>query len=108
MTEATGNAGEITGTGITIVAATVTHHVHHVAADRKRDVLTHILTQADAGQADRAEHLAAAGLQIGGDAENGRGQQVHLIINDQAPVFLVEQGNELRDAGRALPPADAN
>jgi ATP-dependent RNA helicase RhlE len=28
-----------------IVAATVTHQVHHVAVDRKRDVLTHILTQ---------------------------------------------------------------
>ena len=28
-----------------VVAATVTHQVHHVAVDRKRDVLTHILTQ---------------------------------------------------------------
>ena len=28
-----------------VVAATVTHQVHHVPSDRKRDVLTHILTQ---------------------------------------------------------------
>jgi len=34
-----------------VVAATVTHHVHDVAADRKRDILTRILTQPDAGQA---------------------------------------------------------
>ena len=34
-----------------VVAATVTHQVHHVAVERKRDVLTHILTQPGAGQA---------------------------------------------------------
>jgi ATP-dependent RNA helicase RhlE len=34
-----------------VVAATVTHHVHHVAADRKRDALTHILTQEGGSQA---------------------------------------------------------
>ena len=34
-----------------VVAATVTHQVHDVAAERKRDVLTHILTQHGAGQA---------------------------------------------------------
>jgi ATP-dependent RNA helicase RhlE len=34
-----------------VVATTVTHHVHHVATERKRDVLRHILTQDGAGQA---------------------------------------------------------
>ena len=34
-----------------VVAPTVTHHVHEVAVERKRDVLTHILTQDGAGQA---------------------------------------------------------
>jgi ATP-dependent RNA helicase RhlE len=34
-----------------LVAATVTHHVHDVAVERKRDVLTRILTQHGAGQA---------------------------------------------------------
>ena len=34
-----------------VVAATVTHQVHHVAVDRKRDVLTHILTQHGVDQA---------------------------------------------------------
>ena len=34
-----------------VVAATVTHQVHDVAAERKREVLTQILTQPGAGQA---------------------------------------------------------
>lgn len=34
-----------------VVPANVTHQVHDVAVDRKRDVLTHILTQPGAGQA---------------------------------------------------------
>ncbi len=34
-----------------VVPATVIHHVHLVAVERKRDVLTHILTQHGAGQA---------------------------------------------------------
>ena len=34
-----------------VVTATVTHQVHDVAVERKRDVLTHILTQHGAGQA---------------------------------------------------------
>ena len=34
-----------------VVATTVTHHVHEVAVARKRDLLTHILTQEGAGQA---------------------------------------------------------
>jgi ATP-dependent RNA helicase RhlE len=34
-----------------VVAATVTHHVHEVSVDRKRDALTHILTVHGTGQA---------------------------------------------------------
>ncbi|HUL74141.1 MAG TPA: DEAD/DEAH box helicase [Vicinamibacterales bacterium] len=34
-----------------VVAATVTHHVHHVAPERKRDMLTQILNEDDAAQA---------------------------------------------------------
>jgi ATP-dependent RNA helicase RhlE len=34
-----------------VVAATVTHHVHEVAVERKRDILTSILTQHGVGQA---------------------------------------------------------
>jgi ATP-dependent RNA helicase RhlE len=34
-----------------VVAATVTHHVHDVAVERKRDVLTHILKEHGTGQA---------------------------------------------------------
>ncbi len=56
-----------------VVAATVTHHLHTVAADQKRAVLTHVLAQEAAGQAlvfcktkrgsDRVgEHLERAGI----------------------------------------------
>jgi len=34
-----------------VVAANVAHHVHHVAVDRKRDLLTHILTEGGGSQA---------------------------------------------------------
>jgi ATP-dependent RNA helicase RhlE len=55
------------------VAATVTHHLHTVAADQKRAMLTHVLTQDAASQAlvfcktkrgsDRVgEHLERAGI----------------------------------------------
>ena len=37
--------------GEQVVAVQVTHQVHHVTVDRKRDVLTDILTQDDKGQA---------------------------------------------------------
>ena len=57
------------------VAATVTHHLHRVAADHKRAVLTHVLTQDAAAQAlvfcktkrgsDRVgEHLERAGIKM--------------------------------------------
>src|SRR5262249_8443935 len=56
-----------------VVAPTVTHHVHMVAIDHKRAVLTHVLTQETASQAlvfcktkrgsDRVgEHLERAGM----------------------------------------------
>ena len=56
-----------------VVAPTVTHHVHTVAMDQKRAVLTHVLTQEAASQAlvfcktkrgsDRVgEHLGRAGI----------------------------------------------
>ena len=59
-----------------VVAATITHRVHPVALDRKRDALVHVLTQAPIGQAlvfcktrrgaDRVgEHLERAGLNAG-------------------------------------------
>ena len=34
-----------------VVAPTVTHHIHHVAQDRKRALLLHVLKQPEAGQA---------------------------------------------------------
>jgi len=59
-----------------VVASTITHRVHPVALDRKRDALVHVLTQAPLGQAlvfcktrrgaDRVgEHLERAGLNAG-------------------------------------------
>ena len=58
-----------------MVAATVSHRVHPVEAERKRDLLVHVLTQAPTGQAlvfcktkhgsDKVgDHLAGAGLKV--------------------------------------------
>ena len=67
-------------------------------------------------RADQGEHVALpavlahqrrgqpdppAGLQVGGHPEDRRGQQVHLVVDDQAPVAGVEQ---LEVAVDALPP----
>jgi ATP-dependent RNA helicase RhlE len=49
--EFTRNAVRVDVSARQVVAATVTHQVHDVAVERKRDVLTHILTQHGAGQA---------------------------------------------------------
>jgi ATP-dependent RNA helicase RhlE len=50
-TEYTHDAVRVDVSARHVVAPTVTHHVHEVAVERKRDVLTHILTQHGAGQA---------------------------------------------------------
>ena len=58
------------------VAVTVTHHIHYVTQDRKRALLTYILSQPDCGQtlvfcrtkhgSNRVGHqLEAAGIQVG-------------------------------------------
>ena len=47
----TRSAVRVDVSGEQVVAVQVTHQVHHVAVDRKRDVLTDILTQDDKGQA---------------------------------------------------------
>jgi ATP-dependent RNA helicase RhlE len=49
--EFTRNAVRVDLSAQQVVAATVAHHVHHVAVEHKREVLTHILTQPGAGQA---------------------------------------------------------
>ena len=47
----TRNASRVDVSGEQVVAVQVTHQVHHVTVDRKRDALTEILTQDDKGQA---------------------------------------------------------
>ena len=74
--EFTRNALRVDVSSKNVVATTVTHRVHPVALDRKRDLLVHVLTQAPAGQAlvfcktkrgaDRVgRHLVSAGLRAG-------------------------------------------
>ena len=71
--EFTRDATRVDVSGEQVVAAAVTHHVHTVAADHKRALLTHVLTQDGASQAlvfcktkrgsDRVgEHLERAGI----------------------------------------------
>jgi ATP-dependent RNA helicase RhlE len=50
-TEFTRNPVHVDVSTTQVVTSTVTHHVHHVAVERKRDLLTHILTQHGAAQA---------------------------------------------------------
>src|SRR5262249_5521078 len=49
--EFTRDATRLDVSGDQVVAATVTHHVHTIAADQKRAVLTHVLRRGGAGQA---------------------------------------------------------
>ena len=56
-------------------------------ADQREDVvLAPVLAHQRGGQAE-----PAAGLQVGGQPEDRRRQQVHLVVDDQAPVLGVEQ-----------------
>ena len=62
-------------------------HVVLLRADQAEDVLlAAVLADQRRGQAE-----PAAGLDLGGDAEDRRGQQVDLVVDDQAPVALVEE-----------------
>ena len=62
-------------------------HVELLGADQAEDVLLAAVLADQGGR--QAE--PAAGLDLGRDPEDRRGQQVHLVVDDQAPVALVEQ-----------------
>jgi len=85
--EFTRDATRVDVSGEQVVAAAVTHHVHAVAADQKRALLTHVLTQDGSSQAlvfcktkrgsDRVgEHLERAGIKTavihGNKSQNAR------------------------------------
>ena len=66
-------------------------------ADQGEDVaLAAVLADQRRGQAE-----PAAGLQVGGEPEDRRGQQVHLVVDDQAPVAGAEQVEVRRTRRRA-------
>lgn len=83
--EFTSDARRLDVSGEHVVATMVTHHVHRVAADQKRALLTHVLTREASSQAlvfcktkrgsDRVgEHLERAGIKtavIHGDKSQG-------------------------------------
>ena len=66
------------------------------ADQREHVALAAVLADQRRGQAE-----PAAGLQVGGHPEDRRGQQVHLVVDDQPPVAGVEQ---LEVGVDALPP----
>jgi ATP-dependent RNA helicase RhlE len=85
--EFTRDARRVDVSGQQVVAPAVTHHVHMVAADRKRALLTHVLTQEGTSQAlvfcrtkrgsDRVgDHLERAGIKMavihGNKSQNAR------------------------------------
>jgi hypothetical protein len=62
--------------------------VEPLRADEREDVaLAAVFAYERRGEAE-----APAGLQLGRELEHGRGQQVHLVVHDEAPVERVEQG----------------
>ena len=68
------------------------------ADQREHVALAAVLADQRRGQAE-----PAAGLQVGGHPEDRRRQQVHLVVDDQAPVAGVEQlevGVDALPAGR--------
>ena len=55
------------------------------------DEAEHVALAAVFAHERRGEAEAAARLQLGGELEHGRGQQVHLVVDHEAPVERVEQ-----------------
>ena len=74
-------------------------HVVLLRADQAEDVLlAAVLADEGGGQAE-----PAAGLDLGRDPEDRGGQQVDLVVDDQAPVALVEE-LEVREVAVLLGP----
>ena len=72
-------------------------HVVLLRADQAEDVvLAAVLADQRGGQPE-----PAAGLDLGRDAEDRRRQQVDLVVDDQAPVALVEE-LEVREVVRLV------
>ena len=66
-------------------------HVEALGPDQAEDlVLLAVLAHEGRRQAE-----APARLQVGGDAEDGRREQVHLVVDDEAPVLAGEQAEVL-------------
>ena len=55
------------------------------------DQREHVALPAVLADQGRGQAEPAAGLQVGGEPEDRRGQQVHLVVDDQAPVAGAEQ-----------------
>jgi ATP-dependent RNA helicase RhlE len=66
-----------------VVAVTVTHHVHNVAVDRKRDVLTHILTE-DGGTQALVFCRTKRGANRVGDELTDRGVRAGVIHGNKS------------------------
>lgn len=81
--EFTQNAVRVDVSARQIVAATVTHQVHEVAVERKRDVLTHILTQPGAGQALVFCRTKRGANRVGDDLEQ-RGVRTGVIHGNKS------------------------
>jgi ATP-dependent RNA helicase RhlE len=86
-----------------VVASTVTHQVHPVAVDRKRDLLAHVLTQAPAHQAlvfcrtkrgsnAVGDYLEGIGLKVaiihGNKSQNARNRALRDFTTGRAAVLV--------------------
>lgn len=96
--EFTQNAVRVDVSARQIVAATVTHQVHEVAVDRKRDVLTHILTQPGAGQALVFCRTKRGANRVGDDLEQ-RGVRAGVIHGNKSQAARTRALDDFK-AGR--------
>ena len=102
-TEFTHDAVRVDVSARQMVPATVTHHVHDIAVERKRDVLTWILTQHGAGPAlvfcrtkrgadrvgeDLTRRGVRAGVIHGNKSQGARNRALHDFKTGRVPVLV--------------------
>ena len=113
--EFTRDPARVDVSGEQAVAPTVTHHVHPVAVDRKRDLLRHVLTQTAAGQAlvfcktkrgsDRVgDYLEHAGIKVAVIHGNkSQGARTRALFDFKAGRVAVLVATDIAARGLDIP-----
>jgi hypothetical protein len=88
--------GALGGGDPALVLQNLPRHVGFLGADQREDVILAVVFAHQRG----GEPKSPARLESGGNAEDGRRQKVHLIVDDEPPIAAVEKG-EVRKFGVA-------